>query len=136
MLVSEALIRKDDIEKRIEELEFYINRIDSGDSGDLYTNTLNMIFDMVDKLQSYIILITRHNTSTKIKVGDTEISLQDAIVLRKTVSEKMRILTDIINKPDDGINVLSIMEQRDKLMEEYILLNSAIEESDRSSEIE
>jgi hypothetical protein len=134
MLVSEALIRKDDIKKRIEELEFYIGLIDS--DSEMYTSTLNTIFELIDKFQSYFILITRHNNNTKLKVGDAEVTIQDAVILRKTVEDKMNILTNIINKPDSGINVLGIMEQRDKLMEEYILLNSAIEKSDRSSEIE
>jgi hypothetical protein len=88
------------------------------------------MFELLDKYQNYIILLDRSNKETEISVGTSTIRKSDALILRETVEEKIRILTVLATNDDPVIDIPNLLTQRDKLIEEQILLNNAIEESD------
>ena len=139
MLVGEILRRKNETKIKIEELEFYIEKISNiniKESAHIYTNILGKVFDLLDKYQNYIILLERSNSKCEIKVGTSDVKVSDAVKLRDTTNKKMGFITNLINSNDASLNVPDLMDNRDKLMEEFILLNNAIEKSDWSEEVE
>ena len=97
---------------------------------------LGKVFDLLDKYQNYIILLERSNSKCEIKVGTSDVKVSDAVKLRDTTNKKMGFITNLINSNDASLNVPDLMDNRDKLMEEFILLNNAIEKSDWSEEVE
>ncbi len=136
MLVSELIKRKNIIKQKLSELEFYLEKIANVnskktlDNASLYGSVLNNMFELLDKYQNYIILLDRSNKETEISVGTSTIRKSDALILRETVEEKIRILTVLATNDDPVIDIPNLLTQRDKLIEEQILLNNAIEESD------
>jgi hypothetical protein len=88
------------------------------------------LFSLIDDYQKYSIIVERVNNSTEINVANSDVSLSTAVKIRETISRKMDVLTNIIdiNRNNETVNykVLDLITQRDKLMEEYILLSSAI----------
>ena len=136
MLVSELIKRKDVIKQKLGELEFYLEKIADAnskktlDNASLYGSVLNNMFELLDKYQNYIILLDRSNKETEISVGKSTIKKSDALILREIVEEKVRILTVLATNDDPVIDIPNLLTQRDKLIEEQILLNNAIEESD------
>jgi ethanolamine utilization protein EutQ (cupin superfamily) len=140
MLIGEIVRRKNDIKREIVELEFYMEKISNipnvKESAAIYTNVLSKVFELLDKQQNYLILLERSNLKQEIKVGKSTISVSDAIKLRDTTDKKIIFITNLINNNDASLNVINLMESRDKLMEEFILLNNAIEKSDWSTEID
>lgn len=140
MLIGEIIRRKNNIKHEIAELEFYIEKVSNipnvKESATIYTNVLGKVFDLLDKYQNYIILLERNNLKQDIKVGKSSVSVSDAIKLRITADKKIKFITNLINNNDASLNILSLIESREKLMEEFMLLNNAIEKSDWSTEIE
>ena len=141
MLVAEALKRKDDIKQKIVELEFYLGKVGGApapgkDAVGLYGEVINSIFKLFDKYQNLSILIERSNLSNEVEIGKSKLSVSNAVKLRRTVSEKIRVLTDVIGNGDPMINVPNLIDQRDKLIEEHILLDNVIKQSDWGVEID
>ena len=139
MLVGEILKRKNETKIKIEELGFYIEKISNvniKESATIYTNVLGKVFDLLDKYQNYIILLERSNLKCEIKVGTSDVKVSDAVKLRDTTNKKMEFITNLINSNDASLNVPDLMDNRDKLMEEFILLNNAIEKNDWSEKVD
>jgi hypothetical protein len=136
MLLAEALIRKDHIAYKMEELKksLFSHNIDKENRDEIVEH----LFSLIDEYQKYAILVERVNNSTQIKVANSDVSLSTAVQIKETISKKMDVLTNIIdiNSKDSNINykVSDLMAQRDKLMEEYIMLSSAIFKCDWTTE--
>lgn len=140
MFIAELIKRNRNIKQRIDELEFYLEKIadipNVKESGPVYTNVLNRIFGLLDTYQSHMIALERSNISTEIEVGTAKLSVSDAIKLRATTEEKIRFFTSLIDNNDASLNVPDLMDKRDKLVEERLLLDNAIGKSDWSTEID
>lgn len=140
MLVAEVIERKNRIKQKIEELEYYLEKVASipnvKNSSTVYNEVVNNVFELLDNYQSHVILLDKSNSKTVIKVGQSEIKVSDAIKLHRTINEKMRILTNIITSTDSSVDVPNLIKQRDKLIEERLLLNKSIQQSDWAVEIE
>lgn len=139
MLVGEILRRKNETKIKIEELGFYIEKISNiniKESAPIYTNVLGKVFDLLDKYQNYIILLERSNSKCEIKVGTSDVKVSDAVKLRDTTNKKMGFITNLINSNDASLNVPDLMDNRDKLMEEFILINNSINKSDWSTKVD
>jgi len=147
MLVAEIIKRKNNIKQKIEELDYYLEKVASlptaiegmsnqKDAVHVYNTVINTMFDLLDSYQNHIILLAKSNNINNINVGKSEIKVSDAVVLMRTINEKINTLTRLIISKDTSINVPNLIEQRDKLMEEQILIDNAIQQSDWSVEIE
>ncbi len=140
MLVSEAIERKNTIKQSIDELDYYLEKIASipnvRESSPVYNEVINNMFDLLDKYQSHIILLYNSNSTTTIKVGEAEITVAIAVALLRTIEEKISILTKIITSDDASVSVPDLIKQRDKWLEEKILIKQAIEQSNNSTEID
>jgi len=140
MFIGELTIRRNNINKKIKELEIYLYSLptDEADSkGGIYRECLDRVFVLLEEYQRYTLLLGRYNFNNGIKVGDSEeVDISSALVLIRTLVKKMGVIDRVIKNNDHSIDVFKLIEQRDSLMEEYILLKAAIYKNDWSSEIE
>jgi hypothetical protein len=141
MLVGEVLKRKNDVLAKIEELDFYLDKLSNKadakeNNAAYYTDVLGRIFALLDELQNYLILLERSNLKVKVKVGTATISVSDAVKVRHIIDQKITAITNLINSDDTYLNVPKLIEDREKFKEEFILLNNVIEKSDWSTEID
>jgi hypothetical protein len=136
MLLAEVLIRRDYIKYKIAELK---NSLLSPNVTRDRNEIRDQLFTLMDEYQRYAILINKTNNSIKIEVADSELTLANAVRIRENLDNKMNVLSGLIemNKADSSISydVLELMKQRDKLMEEYIILSSSIFLQDWRTEI-
>lgn len=137
MFIGELLIRRKTVKHKIKELRNFIQNLTASgeqDNSDLHRKALNMLFDLLDKYQDYSIILDKVNNDTFINIGESAINISNTIRLRNTIKGKMDVLSDSINGSDYSIDIFSLIEQRDKLMEEYILIDRSITTSDWAKE--
>ena len=106
------------------------------EKGALYSQALNELFELYSKLQSHNALLDKENAAAEINVGESSISVLDALHICDTLSKKIEVLGCIISKNDYSINIKELISTRDKLVEEYIALRKSIEVSDWNTSVE
>ena len=110
--------------------------IDSKTKASVYTNTINQLFDMYNKLQSHRALLDKENSDTSIVIGKSEISVLDAVHILKTTRYKIDVLSRLINSNEYNLSISELMDKRDILMEEYITMLVEVSKSDWLKDIE
>ena len=138
MLVGEIVLRKKKIENDIEDYKLYIDNIEYTkvkDSGTLYTNSLNRLFELYGKLQSHNALLDKENANNEITFGESVLVVSDALHICKTICKKIEDLTCVIQKNDYSISIDELINTRNKLTEEYIALRKIIEMSDWTTDV-
>jgi len=81
------------------------------------------------------VILNRTNEATKLVLGKNEISVSDGIYLRETILKKINVLSSMIeHNTTRDLDIFNLIEQRDKLFEEYVYLSTLISESDWSTE--
>lgn len=142
MLVGEVLLRKRILDDKIKESELYLNRllndqvIDASKKSTLYSKTINRLFDLNTKLQSHEALLSKVNCETYVTLTDKEISVADAVFIKKTLMKKLNIITSVVSTNDLNIDLDTLISNRDAIFEEYIRLKRVIEISDWETNIE
>lgn len=140
MYLSEVLIRKNNIKIRMVELKRFLQNVSNNsnirDRGATYNQVLSRLFALIDKYQSHIVLIENSNNNTEITVGESTLSVANAVKLRDTLDSKALVLTALIESGDCSLDILNLMDQREKYLEERIILQKCISDSDRSVKID
>ena len=132
MLVAELLLRKKNIKLQIDELKKFLLTEEASGS---INKVINTVFDLEDKLQQYIVALSISNNDTTIQVGKSEINIATAVILRNNTQKKINVLTELIEN-NINIDIFNLIEQRNGFLEEFILLDKAIKESDWKVELE
>lgn len=133
MFVGELLIRKRHVKMQIEEFKKYL------ESEDLISDineTLNKLFELEDRYQQYSVALDEINRATEIEFGNSKIIMTNILKLRDTTSNKINVFTELIENNKSSLDIVNLMEQRAKLVEEYILLSKAVNMSDWRVEID
>lgn len=133
MLLGELLLRRKCIKMEIDELKNYML---SSDEQINVNEVLNKLFELEDKHQKYNILIERANNEIELVVGTTKTTLTNAIKLRSAVDHKIDDLTMLIKSNKATLNIFNLIDQRQKFIEEYIILDNAISGSDWSINVD
>lgn len=133
MLLGELLLRRKCIKMEIDELKNYML---SSDEQINVNEVLNKLFELEDKHQKYNILIERANNEIELVVGTTKTTLTNAIKLRSAVDHKIDGLTMLIKSNKATLNIFNLIDQRQKFIEEYIILDNAISNSDWSINVD
>lgn len=134
MFLAEEILLKDNIRFKIEELIDYLvetaNNENNNDASKV-DKTVNVLFKLFDEYQQKEVLVDRANRSVKIQIGQSEIVVADAINIRNTINRKIGVLTELIGVCRSNKNSLfdihELMENRDKLIEEFSVLDNTIE---------
>ena len=133
MFIGELLIRRNHVKMQVEELKNYLK---SEDTLPDINEILNELFELEDKHQQYSIVVEDSNKATEIEFGSSKITMANIVKLRNTATNKINVFTDLIENNKSSLNIVNLMEQRAKLVEEYILLSKAVGISDWQVEVD
>lgn len=119
----EVLAHKKILDKKIKELRKLLSIEQDEDLAEELLATLEL-------KQSKLITIHLSNKDTKISIGETELDIATAVIIRDTIKERINYVTDLISNPECHLNKLELMRQREKYFEEYVIISSRILQSD------
>jgi hypothetical protein len=69
------------------------------------------------------------------QIKNTKTDVDTAVRVRKTLCRKIKTLSLIIKGKHDDLDVFPFLDQRDVLVEEFILLDTVIRKSDLETEV-
>lgn len=93
-------------------------------------NLAQELFYLFELRQSKLLHISMANNISKLSVGENEINITTALIIRKTIKEKIDVLTDMINNKDCHLDKIELQKQRDRYNDEYVLLSMGIKRND------
>lgn len=93
------------------------------------------LFAQLELLQAKTININTINNQIKINLGGKDVNISTAIVLRDTTKKKIDILTSLIVDAECKLDKVELINQRDNIYEEYVLLSNEITLSDLNVKI-
>ena len=123
MRLTELLDRKAILNLKIRELAQIL-------AGEQSNELANALFELIQEKQKILLNIKRANEVGKINIGESEIDLGTAVIIRDTMREKIDIITSIINSDSCKLDKLELQKQRDALYSDYILVAMEISRSD------
>lgn len=137
MVLAEVLIEKNNLEQKICQLNEYIFKI-SKISADETDKAIKKLIELVDKHRSHLILINKINNDIEVTIGGSKVSLANAVLITKTIKYKIDLLNGLIAGCDGTatLNFFDLMEQRDKLIEEYTVLSNGLKIIEWSTDVD
>jgi len=127
MLLGELLIRLDYIKEKIVKVENILSELNMEQVE--YREIFNNLLELYDEKQKNLRVINKTNNETEIKLGKNTLTIAEAISLRNAIGDKLNLLCNL--KDIDNTYV-----ERDKIFEQFCLINSEIQKSDWSVEID
>jgi len=128
MLLYEVLSQKKVLDKKIKELRKLLSIEQDEDLAE-------ELLAVLELKQGKLINIHLSNKNTNITIGETTLDITTAVIIRNSIKEKIRSVTDLINNPECRLHKLELMKQRDKYFEEYIVIDTHITRSDINTKI-
>jgi len=125
MVLAEVLIEMRNLKQRISQLEDYLHRLADNNATLADTATIKLL-DLLDKHRSHLILINKMNNTTEVSIGSSKVVLANAIIITKTMKRKIDLLNALIENENGVLDVFSLMEQRDKLLEEHTTISNGL----------
>lgn len=144
MVLADVLNKKKDLEAKIFDLKEYLvclasNEDNKKDVSSEIDSTVSSIYSLVDDVQQSIFTIDKVNSSVEIKIGNSTTTLANAVRLRDTIDKKIVVLDKLIeackNNYSTTFSISDLLDNKDKLLAEFNLLNSAIKQKDWSTEL-
>jgi translation initiation factor 2B subunit (eIF-2B alpha/beta/delta family) len=129
MNVSELLSNRLYLKIAIEDLIAFLKAA-KGVATDQIDVVMATLLKYIDDHQRYLVMVAESNTKTIIKVGNSKVSVSNAIKVREGIKQKIDALSTLMDAKNEYLNVLDLMEQRKKFFDEYILLSQTIAKSD------
>jgi len=133
MLISELLFRKKYIKLQIDELRRHI--INSKSMSNI-NEVLGKLYELEDQDQKQTMLLNKANRVTDVKIGNSIVQVDTALELQRNTSNKIDVLTDLIKADKEALDIFNLFVQRNKLIEEYIMITNAIKISDWGTEVD
>lgn len=96
---------------------------------------IDELFLLLEKAQNYTRSIMETNMKTKITVGKTKADIDIMVRIRSTLKHKINVLSGLIKSESVNLDIIALLEQRDSLVDEFILLDSIITKSDLEVEV-
>jgi len=124
MVLAEVLIEMKILKRKIKQLENFLHRT-ADHNATLADRATTELLSLLDKHRSHLILINRINNSTEVSIGSSKVSLANAILITKTMGRKIDLLNSLIEE-DNVLDVFSLMEQRDRLLDEYTTISNGL----------
>jgi len=135
MVLAEVLIEKDNLKTKIKQLEDYLFRIAIVDSK-FADRATGKLLDLIDKYRSHLILINKVNNETNVSIGGSNVSLANAILIVKTMKRKIDLIDDLIESENVVLDIFDLMDQRDKLLDEYTTILNSLKAIEWSTKVD
>jgi len=131
MYLREKLDELKLLKQKVNELEFYVcNNINVDKDG-----LVKALLSYIEDIQNIRLILDKINSQTLLNVGTSKIDTNTAVIIRNTLNTKVELITSII-KNNTALDILTLIEQRDSLIEEYNAINKAIRLADWSVQID
>lgn len=135
MVLAEVLMEMNNLKKKISQLMLLMDNAAIHDSTATDKATSKLL-GLLDKYRSHLILVNKINNYSEVTVGGSKLSLANAIIILRTIASKMSILNGLINKEDSILDVLSLVDQYDVLLEEHTTISKEIKAQEWGIEID
>ena len=119
----EVISKKRILDKKIGELKSLLQK-EQNDT------IVQEFYALLELKQAYMLHIEAANNASKISIGGTEVTIAVAVQIRRTIREKIEVITSLISNPDCNLNKIELQQQRDRYYEEYTLLTLGITRND------
>ena len=135
MNIKELKLRKQYLENKLDIVNSYIDILSDSDLDDIDNKLADIIkykFDLLTKIRNYKIILDRENTKNTISVGDTTLTVYEALHVLDSILLKIKTFEDLL-KTKSIFNLkdsLDLFSKSDKLFEEYLQLKLSITTSD------
>ena len=113
MKVTELLSNRMYLKIAIEDLICFLKEARTVDTAQI-DGVMTVLLRYIDDHQKYLIMIGKSNIKTTIKVGNSKVSISDAIKIRDGIKNKIDVLTILIEIRNEYLDVLDLMGQRKK----------------------
>jgi hypothetical protein len=137
MVLAEVLIEKESLNHKIKQMERYLFRMAfvSAEQTDKATKKL---LELIDKHRSHLIMINKINNSIEVTIGESKVSLANAVLITQTMERKIELMNSLIDSCDSDsvLDIFVLIEQRDKLLEEYNLISNQLESLEWSTKVD
>lgn len=134
MNVKEIIIRRKFIISKINEVDkvlLLLKDKNLDNKGTLYTKLINYKFDLLNKIRNYNLILAKLNTETSATLEEVTLTINELLQLLKTAEDKINTLSTVISDGScDVLDVFSLMDKKDQLVEEYINIYKALQTSD------
>ena len=135
MYLAEALVLRDTLEAKIKELRIILvclARDEKGKKKEI-DNAVSRLYDFVEQYQKQNILINKVYNEVEIKIGESEVSMVNAMILLDSMNTKMEILTELVdvlkNNNTSGFDLFEMLDNRDKIEKDYNVIDAQIDGS-------
>lgn len=135
MVLAEVLIEKNNLKSKIKQLKGYLFRI-ATENPSFTDKATSKLLDLMDKYRSHLILINKINNETNVSIGGSTVNLANAILIVKTMENKIDFINQLIDKENIVLDVFDLMDQRDKLLEEYTTILNGIKTVEWSTKVD
>lgn len=131
MFLRQKLEERKYLKIKIDELERAI--FSFSDKQDALIKALLLAYD---ELQNIDLILSKVNINSKLHIGDTELSLATAVIIRKNLKAKVDLITKLVSVNDGSLDNLSLLSQRDSMLGDFKAVDSAIRQADWNITIE
>jgi len=135
MVLAEVLIEKKYIKKRIKQLKKVLEEIIT-ENTELADKATKKLIDLFDRYRSHLILINKINNSVVVNIGGSKVSLVNTVLIVKTIKKKIDLLDDLISSKGSVLDVFNLIDQRDKLLVEYITISNELKAIEWRTEVD
>jgi hypothetical protein len=135
MVLAEVLIEMGSLRQKIAQLEKYLHRAADQDAT-LADEATTKLLELLDRHRSHLILINKINNSIKVNIGDSKVSLANAILITQTMKRKIDLLDSLIERDNSVLDVFSLIKQRDLLLEEYTTISNGLKAIEWSAKVD
>jgi hypothetical protein len=135
MVLAEVLVEMRNIDYKIKQLEDYLHRTAIQNSKLADEATIKLL-DLLDKHRSHLILINKINNNVEVMIGGSKLSLANAILIAKTIRNKINLLNSLIENENCVLDVFSLIDQRDKLLDEYTTISNGLKVIEWSTKVD
>ena len=125
MVLAEVLIEMRNLSLKIRQLEDYLHKTANQDAK-LADKATTKLLGLLDKHRSHLILVNNTNNNVEVSIGGSKIRLANAILITKTMERKIALLDSLIEDDTSVLDVFSLIDQRDALMEEYTMISNGL----------
>lgn len=135
MYLREKLDELDLIKNKVFELKNYVCQ-KSNLTDEERDDIVKDILDYIDKIQNIKLVLNKVNNQTTVEIANSKLDLKTAVIIKNSIKEKIDLITDFINNNNNDLDVLTLISQRDELINEFNTVNNSIRIADWSVNID
>ena len=135
MFLGEVITEAEIIKGKIDQLENFLFKVSHSDS-EKTDKTVRKLVELIDKYRSHLILLNRVENKIELLIADSKVSIINAKLICSSLKSKIMLLDKLIDSDSAVLDIFSLIEQRDKLLTEYVLISNSLKQAEWSTKID